>query len=231
MSERTEPIQPCASCRTTPSATSRRSRMVGGTPNVLVVPESVPVSTLREFVAWAKANPDKLAYGSSGPGTLTHLAMEQFKIAAGLPDITHIAYRGIGPAFTDILGGSTQAMLPGLAAALPHIKGRQDEGARGNGHAQASAAARRPHVRGVGLSRLRRRAVVRHRRSGRTCRQSIVQQLNDDINKALASPELARTAVRRGARTDADDARRSSANIYKTTSPSGRSSPRRATST
>src|SRR6188508_2149504 len=96
--------------------------MVGGTPNVLVVPETVPASTLREFVAWAKANPGKLAYGSSGPGTLTHLAMEQFKIAAGLPDITHIAYRGIGPAFTDILGGRTQAMLPGLAAALPHIK-------------------------------------------------------------------------------------------------------------
>jgi tripartite-type tricarboxylate transporter receptor subunit TctC len=65
--------------------------MVGGTPNVLVVPETVPASTLREFVAWAKANPGKLAYGSSGPGTLTHLAMEQFKIAAGLPDITHIA--------------------------------------------------------------------------------------------------------------------------------------------
>src|SRR5689334_4785949 len=51
--------------------------MVGGTPNVLVVPPSVPASTLREFIAYAKANPGKLSYGSSGPGTLTHLAMEQ----------------------------------------------------------------------------------------------------------------------------------------------------------
>src|SRR5437879_4704184 len=51
--------------------------MVGGTPNVLVVPPSVPAPTLRDFIAYAKANPGKLSYGSSGPGTLTHLAMEQ----------------------------------------------------------------------------------------------------------------------------------------------------------
>lgn len=95
--------------------------MVGGTPNVLVVPPSSPAKTLPEFVAYAKANKGKLSYGSSGPGTLTHLAMEQFKVAADL-DLQHVAYRGIGPAITDILGGQTQALFPGLAAALPHIK-------------------------------------------------------------------------------------------------------------
>ena len=95
--------------------------MVGGTPNVLVVPPSLPVRTLQEFIAYAKANPGKLSYGSSGPGTLTHLAMEQLKVAADL-DMVHVPYRGIGPAITDILGGQTQAMFPGLAAALPHIK-------------------------------------------------------------------------------------------------------------
>ncbi|HQR11669.1 MAG TPA: tripartite tricarboxylate transporter substrate binding protein [Casimicrobiaceae bacterium] len=95
--------------------------MVGGTPNVLIVPPSLPVKTLAEFVAYVKANKGKLSYGSSGPGTLTHLAMEQFKVASDI-DIQHIAYRGIGPAITDILGGQTQALFPGLAAALPHIK-------------------------------------------------------------------------------------------------------------
>lgn len=95
--------------------------MVGGTPNVLVVPPSLPVKTLQEFIAYAKANNGKLSYGSAGPGTLTHLAMEQFKVANDL-DMTHAAYRGIGPAITDILGGQTQALFPGLAAALPHIK-------------------------------------------------------------------------------------------------------------
>ncbi|HSD00685.1 MAG TPA: tripartite tricarboxylate transporter substrate binding protein [Casimicrobiaceae bacterium] len=95
--------------------------MVGGTPNVLVVPPSLPVQTLPEFIAYAKANKGKLSYGSSGPGTLTHLAMEQLKVATDI-DMTHVAYRGIGPAITDILGGQTQALFPGLAAALPHIK-------------------------------------------------------------------------------------------------------------
>ena len=95
--------------------------MVGGTPNVLVVPPSLPVKTLPEFIAYAKANKGKLSYGSAGPGTLTHLAMEQLKVATDI-DIVHAAYRGIGPAITDILGGQTQALFPGLAAALPHIK-------------------------------------------------------------------------------------------------------------
>lgn len=95
--------------------------MVGGTPNVLVVPPTQPVKTLAEFITYVKANKGKLSYGSAGPGTLTHLAMEQLKVASDL-DIQHVAYRGIGPAITDILGGQTQALFPGLAAALPHIK-------------------------------------------------------------------------------------------------------------
>ena len=68
--------------------------MVGGTPNILVVPPSLPVKTLSEFIAYAKANKDKLSYGSSGPGTLTHLAMEQLKVATDI-DLAHAAYRGI----------------------------------------------------------------------------------------------------------------------------------------
>ena len=111
--------------------------MVGGTPNVLVVSPSLPVATLRELVAYAKANPGKLSYGSAGPGTLTHLAMEQLKIAADL-DAVHVPYRGIGPAFVDLLGGQTQLMFPGLAAALPAHQGRQGEAARRDGHASAT---------------------------------------------------------------------------------------------
>ena len=95
--------------------------MVAGTPNVFVVAPDVPASSLKEFVAFAKANPGNLSYGSGGAGTLTHLAMEQFMLEANF-DMVHIPYRAIAPAFTDLLGGRTQAMLPGLAAALPYIK-------------------------------------------------------------------------------------------------------------
>ena len=124
--------------------------MVGGTPNVLVVPPSVPVGTLKEFVAYVKANPGKLSYGSSGPGTLTHLAMEQLKVAADL-DIVHVPYRGIGPAITDILGGQTQALFPGTRRGAAAHQGRQDEAAGRHRHEAPSAAAGRADVRGTGL--------------------------------------------------------------------------------
>jgi tripartite-type tricarboxylate transporter receptor subunit TctC len=95
--------------------------MVGGTPNVFIVPMDVPSSSLHEFVEYAKSNPGKLAYGSGGAGTLVRLAMEQFKLVTNL-DMVHVAYRGVGAAFPDLFGGRIHAMLPGLAAALPHIK-------------------------------------------------------------------------------------------------------------
>ncbi|MBL8346605.1 MAG: tripartite tricarboxylate transporter substrate binding protein [Rubrivivax sp.] len=95
--------------------------MIGGTPNVLVVNASVPASNLKEFVAYLRANPGRLSYGSAGPGSLTHLTMELFKQQIN-SFMVHIPYRGIAPAFTDLIGGQTQAMFPGLAAAVPHIR-------------------------------------------------------------------------------------------------------------
>jgi tripartite-type tricarboxylate transporter receptor subunit TctC len=95
--------------------------MIGATPNVLVVNAAVPATTLAEFVAYLRKNPGRLNYGSAGPGSLTHLTMELFKQQVkGF--IVHIPYRGIAPAFTDLIGGQTQAMFPGLAAAMPHIR-------------------------------------------------------------------------------------------------------------
>ena len=95
--------------------------MIGGTPNVLVVNAALPVNNLREFVDYMKRNPGRLSYGSAGSGSLTHLTMELFKQQVN-SFIVHIPYRGIAPAFTDLIGGQTQAMFPGLAAAVPHIR-------------------------------------------------------------------------------------------------------------
>jgi len=98
--------------------------MVGGTPNVLVVHPSVPANDLKSLVEYAKKNPGKMSYASGGIGTLNHLAMEQFRAAAGF-DAVVAHYRGIGPAIIDILAGQTQMMMPGLAAALPHIRNKK----------------------------------------------------------------------------------------------------------
>jgi len=95
--------------------------MIGATPNVLVVNSSLPVNTVAEFVAYVKRNPGRLSYGSAGQGSLTHLTMELFKQQIN-SFMVHIPYRGVAPAFTDLLGGQTQAMFPGLAAAVPHIR-------------------------------------------------------------------------------------------------------------
>jgi tripartite-type tricarboxylate transporter receptor subunit TctC len=95
--------------------------MIGATPNVLVVNSALPVKNVKEFIDYVKKNPGKISYGSAGQGSLTHLTMELFKEQIG-SFMVHIPYRGIAPAFTDLIGGQTQAMFPGLAAALPHIR-------------------------------------------------------------------------------------------------------------
>ena len=94
--------------------------MIGATPNVLAVHSNVPATTVAEFVDYVK-HTDKVSYGSAGAGSLTHLTMELFKQATGT-NMQHVPYRGIAPAINDLLGGQTQAMFPGLAAALPHIR-------------------------------------------------------------------------------------------------------------
>jgi tripartite-type tricarboxylate transporter receptor subunit TctC len=95
--------------------------MIGGTPNVLVVNSGLPVNTLKEFADYLRKNPGTLSYGSAGAGSLTHLTMELFKQQVN-SFMVHIPYRGVAPAFTDLIGGQTQAMFPGLAAAMPHIR-------------------------------------------------------------------------------------------------------------
>jgi len=96
--------------------------MVGGTPNLLVIAPAVPASDLNSFIDYAKKNPKKLNYGTGGIGLLNHLALEQFRAAAGLEEAVYAHYRGIGPAIADMLGGQIQVLMPGLAAALPHIR-------------------------------------------------------------------------------------------------------------
>jgi tripartite-type tricarboxylate transporter receptor subunit TctC len=95
--------------------------MIGTTPNVLVVNSALPVKTVKEFIEYVKKNPGRVSYGSAGQGSLTHLTMELFKQQID-SFMVHIPYRGIAPAFTDLIGGQTQAMFPGLAAAIPHIR-------------------------------------------------------------------------------------------------------------
>ncbi|MBU3740354.1 MAG: tripartite tricarboxylate transporter substrate binding protein [Rhodoferax sp.] len=95
--------------------------MIGATPNVLVVTSGLPINSLKELGDYLRRNPGRLSYGSAGAGSLTHLSMELYKQQVN-SFMVHIPYRGIAPAFTDLIAGQTQAMFPGLAAAMPHIR-------------------------------------------------------------------------------------------------------------
>src|SRR5204862_1859373 len=86
-------------------------------PQVIAVGATQPARDLREFIAYAKANPGKVNLGSAGIGTQTHLAAENFAYAAGI-DLTHVPYKGEGPAMTDLMGGQIQVVTPNLGAAI-----------------------------------------------------------------------------------------------------------------
>jgi tripartite-type tricarboxylate transporter receptor subunit TctC len=87
-------------------------------PTSIVIHESVPARNLAELIAYAKANPGKLSYGSAGAGTLTNLAGELFKHLIGAPDIVHIPYKGSAPGVTDLASGHIPMMTPNLGGPL-----------------------------------------------------------------------------------------------------------------
>jgi tripartite-type tricarboxylate transporter receptor subunit TctC len=162
--------------------------MVGGTPNILVVHPSVPAGDLKGLIDYAKKSAGKMNYASGGIGTLNHLAMEQLKADAGF-EATAAHYRGIGPAINDILAGQNQMMMPGLAAALPHIRG-------GKMRPLAVTGLRRhPLVPEVptfeesgfkGFDGVQWYGIVGPARLP----AEITRRLNAEINKAIASPAL-----------------------------------------
>jgi len=91
------------------------------TPNVLVVNPSLPVHSVKELIAYAKANPGKLSFGSGSIGSAGHLAGELFKVDAGV-DMVHVPYKGAAPAMQGLLAGDTQVMFDNLASAMSQVK-------------------------------------------------------------------------------------------------------------
>jgi len=91
-------------------------------PNILVVHPALPVKSVRELIVLAKTRAGQLNYSSAGSGTSPHLSMELFRLMAGIT-LTHIPYKGSGPATVDLLAGQVQLSMPNVLTALPHIKG------------------------------------------------------------------------------------------------------------
>ncbi|OIM97318.1 receptor [Polynucleobacter sp. QLW-P1DATA-2] len=162
--------------------------MIGATPNVLIVNNKVPAKNVAEFVAYAKKNPAKLSYGSSGPGTLTHLGMEQFKMAANI-FMVHVPYRGIAPAFTDIIGGQTDAMFPTLFAAIPYIQTGRVRALAVTGQKRSPTEPNVPTFKELGYPGFDGQQWYGIAGPA-NLPEPIVAKINAELNKVLASPEF-----------------------------------------
>jgi len=162
--------------------------MIGATPNVLVINADVPARDFKEFLAYLRANPGKVSYGSAGPGSLTHLTMELFKQVEDV-QMTHVPYRGVAPAFNDLMGGQTQAMFPGLAAAVPHIKSGRARPLAVTGKARHPQLKDTPTLEELGLRGFD--AVQWYGVVGPAGMPAdVVRQLNETLNTVLKAPDL-----------------------------------------
>lgn len=162
--------------------------MIGNTPNALIVNNSLPVNSAKELIEYLKKNPGRVSYGSAGQGSLTHLSGELFKQSTET-FMVHIPYRGIAPAITDLIGGQTQVMFPGLAAAVPHIRGGKVKILAVTGKSRHPLFKDVPTLEEVGLKGFD--AVQWYGIVGPAKMSTdIVAKLNESVAKVLTNPEL-----------------------------------------
>jgi tripartite-type tricarboxylate transporter receptor subunit TctC len=162
--------------------------MIGGTPNVLVVNAKLPVHDLKEFVAYAQSA-GNVNYGSAGAGSLTHMLMEllQQRLATKMQ---HIPYKGIAPAFTDLLAQQTQAMFPGLAAAVPHLRADTVRALALTGERRSPNFPDVPTFKELGIDGFDD-VLQWYGVSGPAgLPADIVQTLNQSLNQVIAQPDL-----------------------------------------
>ena len=95
--------------------------LVGSVPNMLVTNPSLPVHSLKEFIAFAKARPGQLNYATAGSGSTAHLSVELLKLETGI-NLVHVPYRGATPALTDVISGQVPLMMSGIPSVLGHVK-------------------------------------------------------------------------------------------------------------
>jgi tripartite-type tricarboxylate transporter receptor subunit TctC len=156
-------------------------------PLVMEVNPSVPATTVREFIAYAKANPSKINYASGGNGGVTHVAGELFKMMTGI-NMVHVPYRGEAPALTDLLGGQVQVMFPTVTASIEYVRAGK---LRALGVTTAARSEALPDLPTVGDF------VPGYEASAwlgvgapRNTPAPIVDRLNKEINAVLSDPKM-----------------------------------------
>ena len=155
---------------------------------LMLVHPSVPVTTLKELIALAKAKPGALSYGSSGNGGIQHLATELFKSMAGI-DIVHVPYKGTGPALTDLMAGQIQVSMLSIVATLPHVRSGKLRGLAVSSTTRSDAAPDIPTVAEAGVPGYSFYGWYCMLAPAKTPR-NIVNTLNPAVVSAMQSPDL-----------------------------------------
>jgi len=163
--------------------------------NVLVVNPTVPVKSVAELIAYAKANPNKINFSSSGVGASSHLSGELFKMMAGI-EITHVPYRGSGPSIADIISGNIQMSIDTVSTMLPHIKSGAMRALAVAGSTKnptlpelPTIAETLPGFDGDSINYLSAPAGVP---------QPIIDRLHNELNAILTDPEVAQRMIAAG---------------------------------
>ena len=162
--------------------------MVTRIPMVLLVHPSLPVKTVKELVAYAKANAGKLNYGSAGVGSAMFLVAELFKSAAGI-DMVQIAYKGGGPAVVDLIGGQLPVAFISLVAGMPHVNAGRARALGASGAQRFPAFPELPTIAESGVPGFEFylwQAMIAPAGTPR----ATVTRLNSELNKALDNPEV-----------------------------------------
>jgi len=171
--------------------------LVAGVPNVLVVNPALPVGTVGELIAYAKANPGKLNFASSGNGTSIHLSGELFKVMAGV-DMTHVPYKGSAPAVQDLIAGQVQLMFDNLPPSLPQIKAGKLRALAVTSATRAAALPDVPTMAESGLPGFEASSWFGILAPAGTP-STIVAKLNAEVAKWLATPEAKEKLSKQGA--------------------------------
>ena len=162
----------------------------------LLLHPSVPAKTVKEFIAYARANPGKLLYGSSGPGSSPHLAAELFNSMAGLK-MTHVPYKGISPAITAQLGNEVQVTFSNIFSTLGHWKAGRLRLVAHGGARRGEAFPDIPTIIESGLPGFESRNWYGYAAPAKTPRP-IVDRLHREFAAVAALPEIRQTLVSQG---------------------------------
>lgn len=169
---------------------------LGATPNVLIVTESLPIRTLGEFLDYARRNPGRIAYGSGGAGSAGHLPVELLQSVTGVR-LTHVPYKGSGPALTDLVGGQIQAMLATMPAAMPFVKGGKVRAIATSGAQRSPALPELPTIAEAGVPGYE--YMPWYGLFGpATLPKALAERLHQATVKALAEPEVRERLAQQG---------------------------------